>query len=424
MKIFLSGIGGIGMSAYAALMKHAGHDVSGSDAHDSALIADLKSQGIAVSLKQDGNALAEGTELLVHSEAIPVSAPERVAAKERGIPQLSYFQALGKMIEGKEVIAICGTHGKSSTTAMIAKIFIECGRNPSVVLGTKMKELGNRNWRAGDPNLWIVEACEYRRSFLALQPTTIILTNADGDHFDAFKNAEEYQHAFIEFMSLLPENGMIIGHGEDKETKAIMHAAKKILIDADTEPLPTLATPGVHMKKNAQLAVVLAKKKGIDEAEALKALAGFSGTWRRMENLGETMRGVTVIDDYAHHPVEIRATIAAMKEHFPRRRLVCVFEPHTHDRVLKLWNDFTVAFSEADLLFVTKVFDARPEKDKEQVDAAKFAAEIGKTSKVSARPSGTITKTKATLEALLQPNDVLLIMGAGNSTKLAHAMVR
>ncbi len=423
MKIYCSGIGGIGLSAYAAHMKTRGHEVMGSDKAASAVTEDLVKQGVAVALKQDGSAMPGELDLFVYSEAIPETAPERMKATLMKVRQMSYFQALGELCAGGDVIAVCGTHGKSSTTAMAARVFMNLGLDPNVVVGTKMKELGGRNWRKGAGNLWIVEACEYRRSFLHIKPTTILITNADGDHFDAFKDQADYESAFVEFASKLPSDGKVIGHGADATVKRVAEKSKKAFLDADTQPLTPLKTPGLHMQKNAQLVLALAEERGVDVAKAGAELAGFEGTWRRMEVKGVNAHGITVIDDYAHHPVEIRATIAAIKKEYPRKRLVCVFEPHTNDRVLKLWKDFTTSFTQADLLLVTKVFDARPDKDAEQADVAKFAAEIGRTSKVACRPTGSLEKTKVALETLQHENDVLLIMGAGNSTKLADAMM-
>ena len=404
-------------------MKARGHDVTGSDKSDSDLIHDLQSQGITVTLKQDGSGLVGDFDLFVYSEAIPETSPERLAAGKKSIRQISYFAALGELSADTDFIAICGTHGKSSTTAMAATVFAAAGKDPNVVVGTKVPSLGGRNWRKGEGSLWIVEACEYRRSFLHLSPKTIIITNADGDHFDAFRNADEYRQAFVAFLKKLTPDGTVIAHGSDKESVAIIKEAGRTFIDAEAEALPELSVPGVHMQKNAQLVLALAKTRGLDEKATRKELKNFGGTWRRMEVKGTTPDGVTVIDDYAHHPTEIKATIAAIKAAYPDRPLVCVFEPHTNDRTLKLWKEFTASFTDADLVLVTKVYDARPDKDKQPADVAKFAAEIGRTSKVSCRPTGTIERTKTTLREVLESGDVLLVMGAGDSTKLAAAMV-
>lgn len=423
MKIFCSGIGGIGLSAYAGHMLALGHDVHGSDASVSPIIDDLRSLGATVEAIQDGSALPEGIDLFVYSEAIPETSPERKKAKELGIPEQSYFQALGTLTEGKDLIAVCGTHGKSTTTAMAAKVFIDAGKDPNVVVGTKMKELNGRNWRKGSGDLWIVEACEYRNSFHNLKPNTALITNADGDHFDAFADLPAYEEAFVRFFRAMPTGGTVIAHGGDAQVAGILQRAGKSAIDADTEPMAELGVPGLHMRQNAQLVVSLARLRGIAETEAVASLKTFTGTWRRMEERGVTFHDVPVIDDYAHHPKEITSTIAAIREKYPKHRLVVVFEPHTNDRIFKLWKDFIVSFSEANLVLVTKVFDARPDKDKEKADVSKLAAEIGRTCKVSCRPTASMEKTKAVLESLLKKNDVLLIMGAGNSTKLATSMV-
>lgn len=423
MKVFCSGIGGIGLSAYASHLRAVGHEVSGSDKADSATIQSLKSRGISVSFNQDGSALPKDVELFVYSEAVPPESPERVKALELNIRQISYFAALGELTAGADVIAVCGTHGKSSTTAMAAKVFIDAGLDPNVVVGTKTADLGGENWRKGKSDLWIIEACEYRRSFLYLKPKVILMTNADGDHFDSFRSIDDYTEAFVEFASSLPQEGSVVTHGNDERVKEIVKRSKKTLVDADAEELPALSVPGVHMQQNAQLVLALAKLRKIDEAKVKESLLGFSGSWRRMQVKGDTKLGVTVIDDYAHHPTEIRATIAAIKQAYPDRRLVCVFEPHTNHRTLKLWKEFTTAFAGVGQVLVTKVFDARPDKDSEKADVAKLAAEIGRTSKVACRPTASMEKTKVALDTLLMNDDVLLIMGAGNSTKLAAAMM-
>nr|MBP9750716.1 hypothetical protein [Candidatus Peribacteraceae bacterium] len=210
MIIFCSGIGGIGLSAYASLQKAAGHDVSGSDANDSALVQRLRADGITVSLSQDGSALPDGCELFVYSEAITPDAPERRLARERGIRSISYFAAVGEISKGKTLIAVSGTHGKSSTTAMVARLLIEAGFDPTVVVGTKLRELDGRNFRVGKSEWFVLEACEYRRSFHYLSPSIALVTNVDGDHFDAYKDLAEYQQSFVEFLQLLPSDGPVI----------------------------------------------------------------------------------------------------------------------------------------------------------------------------------------------------------------------
>ena len=426
MRIYCSGIGGIGLSAYAALRKHEGHIVEGSDRADSPLLEDLRSQGIVVHLAQDGSAVKKGFDLFVYSEAIPPEAPERAKARELGIRSISYFQALGELSWDFNVIAVCGTHGKSSTTAMAARLLIEAGFDPTVVVGTKVPELSGRNWRKGKSHVFLVEACEYRKSFHHIAPDTVLLTTVDGDHFDAFAGIAEYRRAFADFLALLPSDGLVIAHGGDPAAKKLAVDSKRRFVDADTQPLVKLGTPGLHMRQNAQLVLALAAEKGIPPDRATEILAGFTGTWRRLERKGTWNGSVPVIDDYGHHPAEIRATLSAMREAYPGRRLVSVFQPHTHDRTLKLYEDFTTAFGDADVVIIPNVYAARRTVDKDQtVDVDRLVADIKKRSGVDVRNGTSLDETKRILtEEILRPGDVLVVLGAGDITQLAEDMAR
>ncbi len=420
MRIFCSGIGGIGLSAYASHMKAAGHDVSGSDKNDSPLIQSLAKQGIRVSLKQDGSALPDGLDLLVYSEAVPPTAPERALAKERGVRQISYFAGLGEMTAGKRLIAMCGTHGKSSTTAMVSRLLIESGLDPNVVVGTKLRELDGRNWRKAANDLWAVEACEYRRSFHYLSPKIVLMTNADGDHYDAFKDLPDYEQAFVDFLKKLPSDGIVIAHGNDAQVVGIIKKAGKTFIDADTQPLLALKTPGLHMRKNAQLVLALAEHLGLDAKKSQDIVSQYAGSWRRMEVKGHGANGSLIIDDYGHHPVEIKATLQGAKEAYAGKRIVAVFQPHTNNRTLALWDDFAASFTDAGLVVVLPVYDARPEKDVELADVPKLTAAIAKASNVEALHAPTLEHAEHLLnESVLREDDVAVVLGAGDSTKLA-----
>ncbi len=425
MKIFLSGAGGIGLSAYGAHMLRQGHQLWGSDRADSAIVRDLIAQGAVITLKQDGSAMPEELDLFVYSEAIPEDAPERKKAKDMGVRQISYFAALGEMTKGENLICICGTHGKSSTTSMAALAFIDAAQDPNVVVGTKVPQMDGQNWRRGAGDLWIVEACEYRRSFHYLSPKIVLLTNADGDHFDAFTGADDYEQAFVDFVSKLPQDGFIVAHGNDERSMRIVKRAKKTFIDADTEGLPELSVPGKHMQHNAQLVVALAKHLKLSDQKVKESLKKYSGSWRRMEMKGINKDGVTIVDDYAHHPAEIRATLQAMREKFPKQRIVCVFQPHTHDRTLKLWNDFTTCFSDADEIIVTSIYDARPDKDSEKADPSGLADDIAEKSGKSVQYAGALADAEKLLRSgILKSGDILVILGAGDITKLADIMMK
>ncbi len=424
MHIFCSGIGGIGLSAYASLRKLAGDDVSGSDRSESALLDDLRSQGITVVTDQSGKAIPEDCELLVYSEAIPVDAPERAEAAKRGIPQMSYPQALGELSKNHRVIAVCGTHGKSSTTGMCARLLMEAGLDPTIVVGTKLPELAGRNWRKGKSDLFLLEACEYRRSFINYAPEIILLTNADGDHYDYFTSDDDYRSAFVEFVSKLPAHGTLVTHMADDDCKSISAATGKQTLDADAFPVITLKTPGKHMQKNAQLALGLAKILGIDPAKAEEYVGGYSGSWRRLETKGTYKNTVTVIDDYAHHPLEIRASIEAIVSAYKPRRIVGVYQPHTHDRTLKLYREFLPEFKGLDLLFITDVYDARSDIERFKVRVPRLVGDISRESGVPTGWTGNLESTEKRLREELQDGDVLLVMGAGDVTSLAANMVK
>lgn len=423
MIIYCSGIGGIGLSAYAALQQHAGNIVRGSDRSDSALLDDLREQGIEVFLDQDRTHLTADVDLFVYSEAIPEHAPERVKAKELGITQQSYFHALGELSKPYDVIAICGTHGKSTTTAMAAKVFVDAGLDPTIVVGTKSPDLGGKNWRKGNSNIFIVEACEYRRDFHHLFPDTVVMTTVDGDHFDAFGSLEEYREAFVHFLKQMPDGRPAIIHASDPASADVAEASGHPTIDADSFSLPTLGVPGEHMRQNARLVVALAKEYSIAEDVALRSLEGFRGTWRRTEVKGTRADGVTVIDDYAHHPVEIRASLQSIREGFPGRRIVCVFQPHTHDRTLKLYDDFLGAFTQVDLLVIPNIYAARSESDSAKADLPRFIADIAKGSGIEAHDGGGLDGTLEWLQEALKPNDVVVTMGAGDVTSLASKIL-
>lgn len=424
VKIYCSGIGGIGLSAYASLRRAEGESVAGSDRSNSPLIRELQSQGISISLDQSGGALSEDVELFVYSEAVNADAPERRRARELGIEELSYPQALGRYLRGKEVIAVCGTHGKSSTTSMVARVFLACGMDPTIVVGTKMKELDGRNWRKGNGKIAIIEACEYRRSFLAYTPSTVLLTTCDGDHFDYYTSIEDYRNAFVEFLSKMPLNGAVITHLLDPDCARVARASKRVIVDADSQPLIPLKTPGKHMRRNAQLALALAEKYSLPMREVQEALAGYAGSWRRLEHVGFTRQDIPVIDDYAHHPVEIAATIDAVREEYPDRRLICVFQPHTHDRTRKLYNEFTKAFAGANTVIIPNIYVARKEPDATLVNVQSFTNDIAAKSAVHAVDGRSLEETENLLRTeVLQNGDVLLIMGAGDITSLAQRMI-
>src|SRR3989338_10033950 len=420
MKIHCSGIGGIGLSAYAALQKSSGHIVSGSDRAEMPLTLNLREQGIFVSLQQDGSAIPKDADLFVYSEAIPSDCPERILAKEYGMLQQSYFQALGNVsLEYETVIAVCGTHGKSTTTAMAAHALLAAGKDPTVIVGTKVPVLDGKNWRKGGKKILLVEACEYRCSFLHLHPTMILLTNVDWDHVDAFPLREEYEDAFVQFVQKLPSHGHVITHMQEC-ADVLLKAGCENFIDADG--ISRLQEPklwGKHMRDNSRLVIALCHAMDISPAGLLD---DFQGCWRRIEEKGQTKHGALVIDDYAHHPKEIMATVVTMREKYPDRRLICVFQPHMFDRIVHFYVDFTKAFLGTCVL-LADIYEARGEQGKQTQDFMEtFARDISNGSGTDCRYVGSHTNLQVELDKILQPQDVVLCMGAGDITNLSSSL--
>ena len=422
MKIYCSGIGGIGLSAYAAMQNANGHQIFGSDRSESELLDDLRSQGIPVSLNQDGAYIPEDVDLFVFTEAMPKDAPEMVRARGLNVKMQNYFEALGDLSRNYKVIAVCGTHGKSSTVAMATRVLMDAGVDPSVVVGTKLKELDGKNWRKGNSDYFLLEACEYRGSFLSLSPDIVLMTNADGDHFDAFESVKDYQDTFVKFLNLLSGDGIVITHMSDSDCARIVREAKKEVMDTDNFEFPELGVPGKHMRENAQLVMGLVQIIGMDESKALESLKNYSGCWRRMEVVG-TYKDATVIDDYAHHPREIAATVQSALEAYPNRRILCVFQPHMHNRTLKLYEEFKTCFKGVHELVITDVYDARSDVENKKVDMGKYRSDIEEGSEVRTRYFGNLEATESALrDEVIQNGDVLICLGAGDVTSMARRL--
>lgn len=250
------------------------------------------------------------------------------------------------------------------------------------------------------------------------------MTNAGGDHFDAYDGVEDYQQAFAEFLQKLPEKGQIVTHMSDTDCSRLASQSGRGVIDADVSVLPELQVPGRHMQENAQLALVAAMDYGVPEQSARAALAEFTGTWRRCEVKGVLQDDIVLIDDYGHHPREVVATLGALKEAYPDRRLVCAFQPHMHDRTLQLYDDFLSAFTAVDQLLIPYVYDARNDVENEEVDVKALVADIANTSATKVQWTHSLERTENVLRTeVLQPGDVLVCMGAGDITDLAESLL-
>lgn len=420
MRVHCIGIGGIGVSAIARYYLSQGYAVSGTDATASALTHELEAEGVAFSTIQDGS-LIQGADLVVYSPAIPAQNPERKKAAELGIRALSYPEALGELTRTKFTIAVAGTHGKSTTTAMISLMMVAAGMDPTVIIGTKVREFDNRNFRAGKSDFLVIEACEYHDSFLHYSPHLIVCPNVDVDHLDYFKTEENYVAAFGKFFANLAHSGHLIA--PDSERLQVLAQKSKgafipVRFSDDTFsvgekswPYPQPRVPGKHNRTNAALALTAARVLDIPQEIAIKTLEEFSGTWRRFEIKGN-LNGATLIDDYGHHPTEIKATLTAAREGYPHaKRLVLVYQPHQYSRTRIFLHEFGQAFADADLVIVPDIYRSRDSD--ESVGVKELVEEIAKNDTQAVDGEG-LEKTAKWLTDNITAEDLVITMGAGN----------
>lgn len=415
------GIGGIGVSAIARLMLIRGVIVSGSDRDHSLITEKLEADGATIFRGHDADYVPEHCELVVYSPAVHDDNPELVVARERGIQTLSYPEALGIISRGMRTIAVSGTHGKTTTTAMIAEILVGANLSPTVIVGSLLKS--GSNFIAGTSDIFVVEACEYKRSFLQLSPEILVITNIDNDHLDYYGTIEGVQQAFTELAEKVPGSGTIVCDPNDPFVAPVLAKAVARIVDYTKENLTTLlAVPGEHNIKNAKAAVAVARTLGVDDSEAEKLVAQFPGTWRRMEYKGETEKGALVYDDYAHHPTEIRATLQGFRAKHPLGRIRVVFQPHLYSRTKLLLNDFAQSFRNADEVIVAPIYAAREAPDP-SVSADLLAWEMAKYHS-NPRAFNDFPAIEKYLRDTASANDIIITMGAGDIYKVGEALIK
>lgn len=421
-RVHFIGIGGIGVSAVARMMLYEGKEVTGSDRSESEITEMLEQIGIKVSYGQKAENISIGTDLVVYTVAITDDNPELMQAKKLSIATMTYPEFLGALSKDKFTIAVSGTHGKTTTTGMIAKILIDAGLDPTVIVGSLVKDSqGNRtNFIPGKSKYLVIEACEYRRSFLNYYPQILVVTNVDNDHLDYYKDVAEIQSAFNELAQRVPQDGFIV---TDKNNSAIVPVLEdveaKVVNYSLYNTLPmVLKVPGVHNKKNAAAAFAVAIAIGIEPKVAQASLESFAGTWRRFEYKGETKNGARVYDDYGHHPTEIKATLQGARELYPRERLIVAFQPHLYSRTKLLFDDFAAAFGQADEVVLAPIYAAR-EVDDGTVCSEILAAKISEHG-AYAKSFSSLKEVENYLSEKSKKGDVIVVMGAGDIYKIAE----
>ncbi len=445
------GIGGSGLSAIARYLMESGYTVTGSDRVLSPFAEDLQSAGVQIYLGRHARNL-EGVDWIVRSSAVAEDNPEVIAANSAGIPIYTRGDIFDKLIGEKDAIAVAGTHGKTTTTGMIAFVLTELRRDPSFIVGSVMMNYG-LNARVGKGNLFVIEADEYDRMFLGLRPRIEVVTNLEHDHPDYYPTYEGMFEAFESFVSLLPTDGTLIACIEDPGAAALISRARRLgrhviayslqgelTLNApqwvqarnvtpndrggsDFEATTNvgmlesfrvrLQLPGEHNVRNALATLAVVAVLGLPLKKAAAALGKYSGTSRRFEIKGEK-KGIVVIDDYAHHPTEIKATLSAARSRYPGRRVWAVWQPHTYSRTRTLQLEFTRAFSDADEVIVTDVYAAR--EPKQDFSAAEIVSAMPHS---SAHFIPTLEGASAYLLEHLERNDVLIVLSAGDANQIS-----
>ena len=418
-KVYIVGIGGIGNSALAQHFKHEGAEVLGSDRSEQPTTKMLEAAGITVLIGHRAAHVPEDASMLVYSVAIPTDNPERVRARELGIPELTYFEALGKASKGKRVIAVAGTHGKTTTTAMIGKILVDAGEDPTIVVGSIAADF-HSNYRAGASNLFVVEACEYKRDFLTLFPHVLVITNIEFDHTDYYKNLDDVISAFHTFAEAVEPDGDIVINPHSESVAKAVRGVSNSMHDYTKEEVPELLLPGEFNRDNARAAKAAVHRIAPHVANSVidESLATFRGTWRRFEYKGLLPGGAMLYDDYAHHPTAIEKTIVATKEKFPNKKVVIFFHPHLYSRTRDLFDDFACSLALADEAYILPVFAAREPHDASVSNEA-LANAVNKNDGHAQAISGmeeTIEKLKG-----LGDDTIAFTMGAGDVYKAGEA---
>ena len=436
MHIHFIGIGGIGVSALARYYLSTGAAVSGSDLAASEITTALAAAGagIIIGTHSPMNLSPETTQV-IYTAATPKTNPELKEARRRKLKTLSYAEAVGDLTRRYRAVTVSGAHGKSTTTAMTALVMEQGYLDPTVIIGTKMREFGDSNFRRGMGSHLVLEADEWNRSFLNYSPAIAVVTNIDAEHLDTYKTVDAVEAAFSEYLAKVPADGAIVANADDPRASAVAKKfGKKVswfsLKDREAAVVkPLLKVPGSHNVSNALAALTAGRVLGVAEPDILQALGRFRGTWRRFELKG-MYRGAHLVSDYGHHPREIAATLAAARERFPLRRVWCVYQPHQYQRLKYLWDDFVSAFDLADRVCLLPVYDVAGRETataKKAVNSLRLTEALHKRGK-TAWHSPSFIEAKQFLDGELRRGDVLLVMGAGDiydlTNELAKSMIR
>ena len=434
-KIHFIGIGGIGVSALAQYYLAQGDEVSGSDLVASEITDMLAQKGAKLFIgKHSAKNVPKDAKMVVYSPAVEFSNPEFKKAKTRKIKLRSYPEALGELTKEYFTIAVSGAHGKSTTTAMIALILTQAGLDPTVIVGTKIKEFDNTNFRAGKSKYLVIEADEWNASFLNYRPRIIVLTNIEREHLDFYKNLENIMKTFAKYISYLPDNGFLVANADDENIIKLkmlkpswpFNIQNYSLKQGETEELQKIMKiPGRHNIANALAAMAVARILEVPDKKSFLALGKYQGAWRRFDMRETDIGGkiVTLISDYGHHPTEIKVTLEAAREKFPDKKIWCVFQPHQFQRTFYLFDDFVKVFKNAkiDNVIITDIYSVagrESSKIKRKVNSKKLVEAIEKPNIIYLKKD----KIKNHLKSNIENGAVVVVMGAGDIYELSREL--
>ena len=448
-QVHCIGIGGIGLSAIAEILLSKGITVTGSDMNESEITDRLIKAGAHVFLGHRAKNV-EGADCVVFSAAVAQDNPEMMRAHELGIPTMTRAEMLGiLMSECENSIAVAGTHGKTTTTSMISLILENAGKGPTILVGGLLSEIGG-NVKIGSKDYFITEACEYMDSFLTLAPKIEIILNIDSDHLDYFKDIDHIVNSFTKFANLVPEDGFLIAYDSNPFVKSVTKDLPNVFtfglnegstyfatnivfnnsgmpqfyVESKGETLCKiqLAVPGEHNILNALAAFACCHKLGVCVNEIASTLEKYTGIQRRFDVMGVTENNVRIIDDYAHHPTEIKATLEAAKN-IQHENLWCLFQPHTYTRTIALFDDFAKSFEKADKIILAEIYAAR-EKNIHKISSKQLADEIKRIfPDKEVQYFGTFDEIADFVVANAKSGDVVFTMGAGDINRAAELIL-
>ncbi|MCX7779112.1 MAG: UDP-N-acetylmuramate--L-alanine ligase [Patescibacteria group bacterium] len=453
-KVHFIGIGGIGVSAVAKMMILLGKKVSGSDLFASEITDDLKREGAKIFIGHQKENLAKDIDLVIYSPAVPEDNIERKRARELEILSFSYPKFLGKLSKNYFTITVSGTHGKTTTTALIGLILEKAGLDPTVVVGSKVNNFQEGNFRFGKSKYLVVEACEWRAHMLNFRPQIIVLTNLEEDHLDYYKNLDDIIFHFQKYIDQMSGDGKIILNIDNENLfkrllphrKVVSYGIKKpadvvaknikiisgfqefdLIVDSKVHHL-RLKVPGIFNIYNALAASTAALSLGIKLEIIREVLENYSGCWRRFEVKDFKIENLKlkIISDYAHHPTAIQETIQAAREFYPNKRIFVIFQPHHHHRTKVLFDDFVKSFDRVDLAIISEIYGvAGREKSADQNISSKDLVKkvIERTGKKIIYTRN-LEETKKLILKNIQPNDVILIMGAGDIYTIIDQLIK